>query len=100
VTTNVKRLALGVALAGIVSGGAAASASALEGQAYAPIAGDCGGSVYWNTSSSPILTASVNHPDGCTDPVIDRVQDLLVAPCCPASKYVEAVKDIFAPPVP
>jgi hypothetical protein len=72
--TNFKRLALGVALAGIVSGAGAGSALALEGQAEAPIAGDCGGSVYWNTSSNPILTASVNNPSGCTKRITDAIE--------------------------
>jgi hypothetical protein len=64
-----KRLALGIALAGVVSGGAAGSALAAEGEMHAPISGTCGGSVYWNTSSDPIATASVNNPNGCVTAV-------------------------------
>jgi hypothetical protein len=76
VTTNLKRLGLGIALAGIAFGGAAGAASAAEGEMHAPIAGGCGGSVYWNTAANPIATASVNNPDACVEYAQHKVREL------------------------
>jgi hypothetical protein len=96
VTTNLKRLGLGIALAGIASGGAAGSAFALQGETYAPIAGGCGGSVYWNTEGNPIATASVNNPNECTE----RVSQLITLEVN-VREVRERVEDLFSPgPVP
>jgi hypothetical protein len=93
VTNNLKRLGLGVALAGVVFGGAAGTASAVEGEMHAPIAGGCGGSVYWNTAGDPIATASVNNPDAC----VVYVKRLLRSDIEPIdlSETLKPVTDLF-----